>query len=208
MLLDDAVAQHLIPTSPGRQNRRRGRRRDHAPTKAEKVFAMPEHVLHTYCGSPSTRLSSAGHQPDYWSSPPRDRPGPPARASPGKSAVEVYSHVAPEIERHLLDTLEQRCRHARRTRRPKDTRPRNRRSRKHAHHTTPAQRTIAPTRQKSSTPQLTGEQATKRSSTQDTNALQNYSSHAQRHDHDSYGRMIVGCMKRPSDQAINLIRRA
>jgi integrase len=41
MLLDDAVAQHFIPTSPARQYHRR----DHAPSKAEKVFAMPEHVL-------------------------------------------------------------------------------------------------------------------------------------------------------------------
>jgi integrase len=61
MLLDDAVAQHLIPTSPGRQNRRRGRRRDHAPTKAEKIFAMPEHVLRiaahaTELGGPSAGL--------------------------------------------------------------------------------------------------------------------------------------------------------
>lgn len=45
MLLDDAVNQHLIPTSPARQYRRRGRRRDHAPSRAEKVFAMPEHIL-------------------------------------------------------------------------------------------------------------------------------------------------------------------
>ena len=62
--------------------------------------------------------------------------------------VEVYSHVAPEIERHLLDTLEQRYRHVRRSQRPNDTRPRNRRSRMHAHHTAPAQRTTATPRQK------------------------------------------------------------
>lgn len=111
--------------------------------------------------------------------------------------VEVYSHVAPEIERHLLDTLERRYHHAQGFRRPKDARPRNRRSRKHAHHTTPAQRTTAPPRQKSPAPQLTGQQSANRSSIQDTNALQNYSSHTQPNDHDSYGRMIVGCMERP-----------
>jgi hypothetical protein len=60
MLLDDAVNQHLIPTSPARQYRRRGRR-DHAPSRAEKVFAMPDHVLRiaqhaTELGGPSAGL--------------------------------------------------------------------------------------------------------------------------------------------------------
>jgi integrase len=45
MLLDDAVDQRLISANPARRRRRRGRRRDHAPTRAEKVFAMPEHVI-------------------------------------------------------------------------------------------------------------------------------------------------------------------
>jgi len=45
MLLDDAVNQRLIPTNPTRQRRHRGRRRDHAPSRVERVFAMPEHVL-------------------------------------------------------------------------------------------------------------------------------------------------------------------
>jgi integrase len=45
MLLDDAVEQRLIPVSPMHHHRRRGRRRDHAHSRAEKVFAMPEHVL-------------------------------------------------------------------------------------------------------------------------------------------------------------------
>lgn len=44
-MLDDAIDQHLIPTNPVHRRRRRERRRDHAPTRAEKVFAMPEHVL-------------------------------------------------------------------------------------------------------------------------------------------------------------------
>jgi integrase len=34
--------------------------------------------------------------------------------------VEVYSHVAPEIDRHLVGTLERRYRHAIKGRRPKD----------------------------------------------------------------------------------------
>jgi hypothetical protein len=109
--------------------------------------------------------------------------------------VEVYSHVAPEIEHHLLNTLERRYRHASKTLRPKDTRPRNRSSRKHAHHTTPTQRTTTPPRQKSPTTQLTGRQATNRSSIQDTNVLQDYSNHKQSHDHDSHGRTIIGRMK-------------
>jgi integrase len=45
MLLDDAVDEHLIPVSPVHRHRRRGRRRDHAPTRNERVWAMPEHVL-------------------------------------------------------------------------------------------------------------------------------------------------------------------
>jgi hypothetical protein len=98
--------------------------------------------------------------------------------------VEVYSHVAPEIEQRLLDTLERRYHHARKTGRPKDTRPRNRRSRKHAHHTAPAQRTTTPQRQKSAAPQLTGQQPANRSSIQDTNVLQDYSNHRQSNDHD------------------------
>jgi hypothetical protein len=42
MLLEDAVEQRLIPMSPMHHHRRRGRRRDHAPSRVEKVFAMPE----------------------------------------------------------------------------------------------------------------------------------------------------------------------
>jgi hypothetical protein len=45
MMLDDAVDQRLIPANPVRQRRRRGQRRDHAPSRVEKVFAMPEHVV-------------------------------------------------------------------------------------------------------------------------------------------------------------------
>jgi integrase len=45
MMLDDAVDEHLIPASPVHRRRRRGRRRDHAPTRNERVWAMPEHVL-------------------------------------------------------------------------------------------------------------------------------------------------------------------
>jgi integrase len=44
MMLDDAVDQRLISANPVRRRRRRGRRRDHAPSRTEKVFAMPEHV--------------------------------------------------------------------------------------------------------------------------------------------------------------------
>jgi integrase len=57
MMLDDAVDQRLIPTNP--VHRRRGR--DHFPTRAEKVLAMPEHVLRiadqaTMLGGPSAGL--------------------------------------------------------------------------------------------------------------------------------------------------------
>jgi integrase len=316
MLLDDAVNQHLIPTSPARQYRRRGRRRDHAPSKAEKVFAMPEHVLRiaqqaTELGGPSAGLlvitaawtgcrwgEITGLQRDHvhldrgvividpdsgslhesavhglWLGPPKTpasartitlprflvellrehlavtnspfvfttRTGCPIRRStfdrrvfrpavdgdagrglaavrPGLTfhglrhshktwliadhvpeiaqakrlghhlanrLVEVYSHVAPEIERQLLASLEQRYRSARRSQRPKDTRPGNRRSRKRAHHTAPAQGTTAIPRQKSPTPQLIGRQAKERSSIQDTDILQNHASDAQSNDHGS-----------------------
>jgi integrase len=61
MMLDDAVDQRLIPVNPVHRRRRRGRRRDHSPTRAEKVFAMPEHVLRiadqaTMLGGPSGGL--------------------------------------------------------------------------------------------------------------------------------------------------------
>jgi integrase len=268
MLLDDAVEQRLIPLSPMHHHRRRGRRRDHTPSRAEKVFAMPEHVLRiaehaTELGGSSAGLlvitaawtgcrwgELTGLQSDHidlargvividpdhgalhesgahglWLGPSKTpasartitlppflidllrehlatthtqfvfttRTGCPIRRStfdrrvlrpavdgdpqrglppvrPGLTfhglrhshktwliaehipeiaqarrlghhlanrLVEVYSHVAPEIERHLLDTLERRYRHARRTHRPQDTRPRNRRSGKPAHHTAP-----------------------------------------------------------------------
>jgi integrase len=45
MIMDDAVDERLIPTNPVRRRRRRGRRRDHAPTPHERVWAMPEQVL-------------------------------------------------------------------------------------------------------------------------------------------------------------------
>jgi len=45
MLLDDAVDDRLMATNPVRRRRRRGRRRDHGPAIAERVWAMPEHVL-------------------------------------------------------------------------------------------------------------------------------------------------------------------
>ena len=111
--------------------------------------------------------------------------------------VEVYSHVAPEIEQRLLTTLEQRYRHAHRSRRPKDTRPRNRRSREHAHHTAPAQRNTATPRQKAPAPQFDGRQSIDRSSIQDTNVLLNCSSNARPHDHDSHGQAILYRMKEP-----------
>ncbi|WP_083754180.1 tyrosine-type recombinase/integrase [Actinosynnema sp. ALI-1.44] len=60
-MLDDAVDERLIPTNPVRRHRRRGRRRDHAPTTAERVWAMPEHVIRiaeqaTMRGGPSAGL--------------------------------------------------------------------------------------------------------------------------------------------------------
>lgn len=45
MIMDDAVDERLIPTNPVRRRRRRGRRRDHAPTPHERVWAMPDQVL-------------------------------------------------------------------------------------------------------------------------------------------------------------------
>lgn len=45
MLLDDAVDERLIAESPVRWRRRRGRRRDRAERVAERVWAMPEHVV-------------------------------------------------------------------------------------------------------------------------------------------------------------------
>jgi integrase-like protein len=61
MMLDDAVDERLIPTNPIHRHRRRGRRRDHAPTTAERVWAMPEHIIRiaeqaTTRGGPSAGL--------------------------------------------------------------------------------------------------------------------------------------------------------
>jgi integrase len=61
MMLDDAVDQRLIPVNPVHRRRRRGRRRDHAPSRVEKVFAMPDHVCRiaeqaTMLGGPAAGL--------------------------------------------------------------------------------------------------------------------------------------------------------
>jgi integrase len=61
MILDDAVDERLIPTNPVRRRRRRGRRRDNAPSPRERVWAMPEQVLRiaeqaTRLGGPSAGL--------------------------------------------------------------------------------------------------------------------------------------------------------
>jgi integrase len=61
MLLDDAIDQRLIPANPVHRRRRRGRRRDHAPSRVEKVWAMPEHVCRiaeqaTMLGGPTAGL--------------------------------------------------------------------------------------------------------------------------------------------------------
>ncbi|HET6214794.1 MAG TPA: site-specific integrase, partial [Micromonosporaceae bacterium] len=45
MMLDDAVDERLIPANPVHRRRRRGRRRDHAPSAVERVWAMPEQVI-------------------------------------------------------------------------------------------------------------------------------------------------------------------
>jgi integrase len=49
MILEDAVDQRMIEVSPVRRKRRRGRRRDHAPSRLEKrlekVWALPEEVI-------------------------------------------------------------------------------------------------------------------------------------------------------------------
>ena len=45
MLLDDAIDERLIPANPVHRRRRRGRRRDHSPTRAERVWATPDQVL-------------------------------------------------------------------------------------------------------------------------------------------------------------------
>lgn len=61
MILDDAVDERLISANPVRRRRRRGRRRDHAATPRERVWAMPEQVLRiaeqaTQLGGPSAGL--------------------------------------------------------------------------------------------------------------------------------------------------------
>jgi integrase len=60
MMLDDAVDQRLIPANPVHRRRRRGRRRDHTPSRVEKVFAMPEHVIQIADQATMLGGSSAG----------------------------------------------------------------------------------------------------------------------------------------------------
>lgn len=45
MMLDDVVGERLIAASPVHRHRRRGRRRDHAPTATERVWAMSDHII-------------------------------------------------------------------------------------------------------------------------------------------------------------------
>jgi integrase len=45
MMLDDAVDERLIPANPVHRRRHRGRRHDHHPSPAERVWATPEQVL-------------------------------------------------------------------------------------------------------------------------------------------------------------------
>lgn len=59
MMLDDAVDERLIAASPVHRHRRRGRRRDHAPSRNERVWAMSEHVLRIADQARTLRGSSA-----------------------------------------------------------------------------------------------------------------------------------------------------
>jgi integrase len=45
MILADAVDQRMIEVNPVHRKRHRGRRRDHAPSRLEKVWALPEEVI-------------------------------------------------------------------------------------------------------------------------------------------------------------------
>jgi integrase len=45
MILEDAVDERMIEANPVHRKRRRGRRRDHAPSRLEKVWALPEEVV-------------------------------------------------------------------------------------------------------------------------------------------------------------------
>jgi hypothetical protein len=67
MLLDDAIAQHRIPTSPLRQHRRRGRHRDHVDLRRGVITIDPEHgplpgsvAVGRDSGTVSARGSKAG----------------------------------------------------------------------------------------------------------------------------------------------------
>jgi hypothetical protein len=71
MILDDAADERLIPANPVRRRRRRGRRRDHAPSHASESGPCPT----KWCASPSKPLVWAAPPPAYSSSP---RPGPDA----------------------------------------------------------------------------------------------------------------------------------
>lgn len=45
MMLEDAVDQRMIEANPVHRKRRRGRRRNHGPSRLEKVWALPEDVV-------------------------------------------------------------------------------------------------------------------------------------------------------------------
>jgi hypothetical protein len=45
MMMEDAVDQRMIEANPVHRKRRRGRRQDKAPSRLEKVWALPENVV-------------------------------------------------------------------------------------------------------------------------------------------------------------------
>ncbi len=326
MLLSDAVDQRLIPANPFHRRRRRGRRRDHAPSRAEKVFAMPEHVCRiadqaTMLGGPSAGLlvitaawtgcrwgELTGLQRDHvhldrgtividpdhgalhescahglWLGPPKTvssartitlppflidllrthlanttttfvftsplgyplrrstfdrrvfRPavdGNPHRGTipvrPGLTfhglrhshktwliadhipeiaqakhlghhltnrLAEVYSHVAPEIERDLLTALERRWRYAHQTRRPADNRPHHKPVRR-AHHSARALRTTPPRRRTPTPPQLPALHRNTAGLRQEAGILQNSSTQVHPGDPHLHRRTIIGRMRK------------
>jgi hypothetical protein len=170
--------QHVRPTRvPARRRRRRPPwpARCPAGTDLPRRTAQPQDVAHR-----------RRH--------PRNRPSQRLGHHLANRLVEVYSHVAPEIETRLLRGLEQRWHQAhqpqiQQKRRPADNRPHRRPTT--APHTAPAQRTTRRRTIKKAGPQLPTTQRRVRAQIQEANVLPNSSISEHRDEHQGHRAAII-----------------
>jgi hypothetical protein len=114
--------------------------------------------------------------------------------------VEVYSHVAPEIETELLKSLERRWYYAHQTRRPADNRPRRTppapKPAPRAPHSAPALRTTSQHRRRHARPQLTPLRHTGMITKPEAKVLPNPSTSVHAHDQHPHRATIITLMRK------------